>query len=251
MSHSTEKVARLSILTIGSLIIIKVVASIITGSIGIRADAFHSIIDLSGAVIGYIGIKISGKPPDEDHAFGHSKAENIAGVVIAGLIFIAAGSIFYEAIHRLIVGGTIELVTVGIYVTAAAIVINVLISRYAMKAARATDSLALEATARDMMADVLSSCAVLLGLILVSITGLAILDPIVALLVALLIARTAFISMRKSFGGLMDTRLPKEEESKIKECINEHGNQLVSFHELRTRKAGNRRFINAPGMRPS
>jgi cation diffusion facilitator family transporter len=244
MFSSKENVSRLSILTIGSLIIIKVIASVITGSIGIRADALHSIIDLSGAIIGYIGIRVSDKPPDKNHAFGHSKAENIAGVIIAGLIFIAAGSIFYEAIHKLIVGGTVELVTVGIYVTAAAIAINILISRYAMRVARATDSLALEATARDMTADVLSSCAVLLGLILVGITGLTVLDPIVALLVAILIARTAFVSMRKSFGGLMDTRLSKEEENEIKECINEHSKQLVSFHELRTRKAGNRRFID-------
>lgn len=244
MFSSKENVSKLSILTIGSLIIIKVIASVITGSIGIRADALHSIIDLSGAIIGYIGIRISGKPPDKNHAFGHSKAENIAGVIIAGLIFIAAGSIFYEGIHKLIVGGTVELITVGIYVTAAAIVINILISRYAMRVARATDSLALEATARDMTADVLSSCAVLLGLILVGITGLTVLDPIVALLVAILIARTAFVSMRKSFGGLMDTRLSKEEENEIKECIKEHSKQLVSFHELRTRKAGNRRFID-------
>lgn len=244
MFSTKENVAKLSIISISLLIVMKVVASIMTGSIGIRADALHSIIDLSGAVIGYIGIRIAGKPPDERHAFGHGKAENVAGVVIAGLIFVAAGTIFYEAIKRLIAGGTVELVTLGIYVTAAAIVINMTVSWYALRVARSTDSLALEATARDMLADVLSSCAVLTGLILVRLTGLNILDPIVALLVAILITRTAYLTMKKSFGGLMDARLPKAEEAAIKSCLTEHAGQLVGFHELRTRKAGNQRYID-------
>jgi cation diffusion facilitator family transporter len=236
--------AKLSIISIGSLIVMKLVASIITGSISIRADAFHSLIDLSGAVIGYIGIRISSKPPDESHAFGHGKAENIAGTIIAGLIFIAAGTIVYQAITRLITGGALEFVTLGIYVTAAAIVINSLISRYALRVARATDSIALEATARDMLADVFSSCAVLIGLILVRLTELSILDPIVALLVAVLITRTAYLTFKKSFGGLMDTRLPKAEENIIKSTIMSYGDQIVGFHNLRTRKAGNQRFID-------
>jgi len=244
MFSTKENVAKLSIFSISLLIVMKVVASIMTGSIGIRADALHSIIDLSGAVIGYIGIRIAGKPPDERHAFGHGKAENVAGVVIAGLIFIAAGTIVYEAIKRLIAGGTVELVTLGIYITAAAIVINMTVSWYALRVARSTDSLALEATARDMFADVLSSCAVLAGLILVGLTGLNILDPIVALLVAILITRTAYLTMKKSFSGLMDARLPKAEEAEIKSCLREHAGQLVGFHELRTRKAGNQRYID-------
>ena len=244
MFSTKENVAKLSIFSISLLIVMKVVASIMTGSIGIRADALHSIIDLSGAVIGYIGIRIAGKPPDERHAFGHGKAENVAGVVIAGLIFIAAGTIVYEAIKRLIAGGTVELVTLGIYITAAAIVINMTVSWYALRVARSTDSIALEATARDMFADVLSSCAVLAGLILVGLTGLNILDPIVALLVAILITRTAYLTMKKSFSGLMDARLPKAEEAAIKSCLREHAGQLVGFHELRTRKAGNQRYID-------
>ena len=243
MLATKETVAKLSIISIGSLIVMKVVASIVTGSIGIRADAIHSTIDLTGVVIGYIGIRVSDKPPDERHAFGHGKAENIAGVVIAGLIFIAASIIVYQAIKRLIAETPLELVTLGIYVTAAAIVINSLISWYALRVARSTDSLALEATARDMFADVLSSCAVLVGLILVKLTGLSLLDPIVALLVAILIARTAYLTMKKSFGGLIDTRLPKAEEAEIMSCIREHLGQLVGFHELRTRKAGSQRFV--------
>jgi len=244
MLATKESVAKLAIFAVSLLILMKVAASIITGSIAIRADAVHSAFDLFGVIIGYIGIRIAGKPPDERHPFGHGKAENIAGVVISGLIFIAAGAIVYEAVKRLIVGGTVEFITIGIYVTAAAIAINGIVSWYALKVARSTDSLALEASARDMLADVLSSVAVLVGLILVRLTAITILDPIVALLVAALIARTAFLTMKKSFGGLMDIKLPQAEEDEIAACIMEHGGQLVAFHEMRTRKAGNQRYID-------
>jgi cation diffusion facilitator family transporter len=244
MPATKEGTAKLSIFAVSLLIAMKVVASIITGSIAIRADATHSVIDLFGVVVGYIGIRISGKPPDERHPFGHGKAENIAGAVIAGLIAIAAVTIAYQAISRLISGATVELVTIGIYVTAAALVINGIISWYALRVAHATDSLALEATARDMFSDMLSSVAVLVGLILVQFTGIKILDPIVALLVAILIARTAYITMKKSFGGLMDTKLPQAEEDEIVACLGEHSDRIAGFHRIRTRKAGSQRYID-------
>ncbi|MFC1908799.1 cation diffusion facilitator family transporter [Chloroflexota bacterium] len=239
-----EGVAKVSIFTISFLIIIKIVASILTGSVGIRADAVHSIIDLSGAVIGFIGIRIAGKSPDEEHAFGHGKAENITGVAIAMMIFVAAGAIVYEAVKRLIRGATVEMVAVGIYVTVAAIVINIAISWYALRVSKSTDSVALEATARHMLADVYSSCAVLAGLILVKITGLSIIDPIVALLVAILIVRTAYLAMKKSFGGLIDTKLPADEESAIRSCITKYNTLVVDYHKLRTRKSGSQRYID-------
>jgi cation diffusion facilitator family transporter len=244
MPATKESAARLSVFAVSSLIALKVAASIVTGSIAIRADAIHSTIDLFGVIVGYIGIRIAGKPPDERHPFGHGKAENIAGVVIAGLIFIAAGIIIYQAITRLIDGAAVEMVTIGIYVTAAALVINGIISWYVLRVARATDSIALEATARDMFADMLSSVAVLVGLVLVRLTGVAILDPIVALLVAVLIARTAYLTMKKSAGGLMDTKLPKAEEDEILSCLKKHSGQIAGFHKIRTRKAGNQRYID-------
>jgi len=244
MPATKESAAKLSVFAVSSLIVLKVAASIVTGSIAIRADAIHSTIDLFGVIVGYIGIRISGKPPDERHPFGHGKAENIAGVVIAGLIFIAAGIIVYQAASRLIAGAAVEMVNIGIYVTAAALAINGIISWYALRVARATDSIALEATARDMFADMLSSVAVLVGLVLVRLTGVTILDPIVALLVALLIARTAYLTMKKSVGGLMDTKLPKDEEDEIVSCLKRHSGQLAGFHKIRTRKAGSQRYID-------
>ena len=244
MLATKEGAARLAIVAVSLLIVIKTAASIVTGSIAIRADAIHSVIDLFGVIVGYTAIRIASKPPDERHPYGHGKAENIAGVVIAAMIFIGAIAIAYQAIVRLIAGGAVALVPLGIYVTAAAIAINLLVSWYALRIARATESIALEATARDLLADVLSSGVVLVGLILVQFTGIAILDSIVALLVSVLIGRTAFLTMRKSFGGLMDIKLPQAEEDEIVACLKKHGDLIAGFHRIRTRKAGSQRYID-------
>jgi len=243
---TTENVAKLSIIAISSFIAMQMVGSIITGSIAMRADAFHSIIDLSGAIVGFTGIRIATRPPDERHPFGHGKAEDIAGAVISGLIFVAAGTIIYQAANRLIAGRAVEFVTTGIYITIAVIVINTAIARFASKVARKNDSLALEATARHMTADIYSSVAVLVGLVLVRLTGLNIFDPIVALAVAALIIRTASLTMKKSVDKLMDTKLPEAEEEAVKACIVElkRSGQIVDFHAFRTRKAGRQRYID-------
>ena len=236
--------AKLSIVSISLLILMKVIASILTGSIGIRADAVHSTLDLVAAVIAFIGIKVSAKPADERHPYGHGKAENISAVLVAGLIFIAAGTIVYEAIKRLIVGVPLEMIGVGIYVTAAAIVINMLISWYVLRVSRSTDSLALEASGRHMLTDVLSSVAVLIGLVVVQLTGLTVLDSIVALGVAAIIAKSAYGILRKSFGGLIDVKLPEDEENMIRSAITEHIGELVDYHQLRTRKSGDQRYVD-------
>ncbi|MBA7624736.1 Ferrous-iron efflux pump FieF [subsurface metagenome] len=244
MFSTRSGAAKLSIVAVSFLVLIKIVASILTGSISIRADAVHSMLDLIAVIVAFIGIRISDRPADRRHPYGHGKAENISSVLVAGLIFIAAGTIVYEAIKRLIAGVTLELIGVGIGVTAVAIVINLLIAWYVLRISRTTDSIALEASARHMITDVLSSCAVLAGLIVVQITGLSILDPIVALGVAGLIVKSAYDIMRKSFGGLIDVKLPEAEENAIRSAIMEHVGELVGFHSLRTRKAGNQRYID-------
>jgi cation diffusion facilitator family transporter len=244
MLTTKEKAAWLSIVGISLLTLFQVAASIITGSISIRGDAVHSALDLIAATVTYIGVRISGKPADEDHPFGHGKVENVSSGVVAGLIFAAGGIIAYEAIKRLIVGATIEMVEVGIYVTVGAVVIDLLLSWYLLRASRETDSLALRAQAGHVFSDVLSSVAVLVGLVLVRVTGLVILDPIVALLVALLILRVGYVTVKQSLGGLVDARLPEAEEAEIKACLVERYAEVVSFHGLRTRRAGSQRYID-------
>ncbi|MFA5316806.1 MAG: cation diffusion facilitator family transporter [Dehalococcoidales bacterium] len=242
--HTPEGVSKMAMLTIAILITIKIVGTIVTGSIGMRADAIHSCIDLVGVIIGFFAIKVAVRPSDEEHRYGHGKAENMAGLLIAGLILFAAVSIIYEAVRRLIIGGNIELVGVGIWITIAAIVINLTISWWALRVSKNTESVALEATGRDLYADVLSSVAVLAGLLVVRITGIILLDPIVAIFVGLLIGRTAYLTFKKSLGELMDKALPPEEEEIIKSCMADHSDQVVDFHELRSRKSGNQRFID-------
>jgi len=244
-SHITkESMARLSLATVGALMAMKFTASFLTGSVSIRADALHSTIDFVGAIVALVCIRIAAKPADRQHAFGHGKAENIAGVFVAMLICSAAGTIAYEAIVRLISGGTVEMVSVGIYITAAALFLNLIVSRFALRVARTTDSIALEATGRDLMADSYSSIAVLLGLVLVRLTGIDVLDPIIALIVAVIITRTAIDTFRRSLAGIMDARLTKEEEAIIRSCIGEYQGQAAGIRHLRTRKSGCERYVD-------
>lgn len=243
MLNSKPAAAALSITSNSLLVVIKTVAGIITGSISILAEAIHSLLDLVAAVIAFLGVRVSDKPADEQHPFGHGKAENISGVIEAGLIFIAAGIIIYEAIKRLSTVATLELAELGIAIMAVSVVVNIFVSRHLLKVSRATDSIALEADARHLTTDIWTSAGVLVGLVVVRLTGLTILDPIIALVVAIFILKAAYDVLRKSYTGLVDTRLPGPEEAEIRRCIMEHSHRLVGFHQLRTRKAGSHRFI--------
>ncbi|MFH1639893.1 MAG: cation diffusion facilitator family transporter [Chloroflexota bacterium] len=189
-------------------------------------------------------MRLSSRPADKQHPFGHGKFEDISSIIIAGLIFAAGGFIAYEAIQRLALGATIEMVTLGIYETVLAIAVNVFIAWYILLVSRKTDSLVLKAQAGHMFGDILSSVAVLIGLVLVQLTGRTIFDPLVALLVACIILKVGYDILRKSFGGIIDVRLPDFEEGIIRRCIMEHRSQLVNFHALRTRRAGSERYAD-------
>jgi cation diffusion facilitator family transporter len=243
------KAAKLSVASNSFLILIKLFAGIITGSVSLIAEAAHSLMDLAAAGIALVSVRISDKPVDKQHPYGHGKVENISGVAEAVLIFAAAGIIIYEAIQRLITGRTLELLEIGIGIMAVSIVVNVIVSRHLLRVAHTTDSLALEADARHLTTDVLTMVGVLVGLAIVRVgqlvgVNLNILDPIIAILVALLIVKTAYELTRKSFGGLIDVRLPEAEERVIRSCIAEHNYRVVAFHDLRTRKAGSYRYID-------
>ena len=166
------------------------------------------------------------------------------------LIFIAGTLIIYSAVHRIIAGTTIELTEAGIGVMLVSIIASILLSRHLLKVARETDSVALEANAHNFTADVYSAAAVMAGLLAVRFTGLNIIDPIIALLVALFIFKVAYDVLKKSFGGLVDVRLPEAEENAIKSSISEHANEVADFHKLRTRKSGNQRYIDVHVVMP-
>jgi cation diffusion facilitator family transporter len=236
---------RLSIIVVIGLIVLKIFVGIITGSLSILAQAVDSFLDLFAVIITFLAIRVAAKPADAEHPFGHGKAENIAATVQAILIFIAGGSIIYSAIRRAETDAALEMTEAGIGVMAVSIIASIFLSRHLRKVARQEDSMALEANARNIAADVYSASAVFVGLIVVRFTGLDIIDDILAGIVALFILKVAFDVLRNSFGGLVDVKLPEDEENKIRSAITEHfGGDVVSFHKLRTRKAGNQRYVD-------
>jgi cation diffusion facilitator family transporter len=244
MFATRRRAAKLSLGVVIGLIVLKVVVGVITGSISVLAQAADSFLDLFAIVITFFAVVIATRPADEEHPFGHGKVENIAAVVQAGLIFTAGGLIIYSAIRRIITGATLELTEAGIGVMLVSIITSLFLSRYLLKVSRATDSVALEANARNIAADVYSAAGVLVGLVVIRFTSFAIIDPIIALLVSLVIFKSAYDVLKKSLGGLMDVRLPENEENVIKAAIMEHVGELVEFHQLRTRKAGSHRYID-------
>jgi len=244
MFSSRSGAAKLSLIIVIGLVALKVAVAVITGSISILAQAMDSFLDLFAILVTFFAVSIAARPADKEHPFGHGKVEDIAAIVQAVLIFTAGGLIIYSAINRIIVGTTIELTEAGIGVMLVSIIASIFLSRHLLKVSQTTDSIALEASARNMAVDVYSAAGVLAGLVAIRFTGLNVLDPIIALAVALLILKAAYDVLRKSFGGLIDVKLPEAEENAIRSCIVEHSGELVGFHELRTRKAGSQRYID-------
>jgi cation diffusion facilitator family transporter len=243
MFSTKTSAAGLSILSNSLLVALKLAAGIVMGSVSVISEGVHSAVDLLAAFIAFFSIRAAAKPADEEHEFGHGKIENISGTIEALLIFGAAALIIYEAIDKIINRAKPEFLTAGIGIMAFSAVLNFFVSRFLHKIAHRTDSVALEADAWHLTTDVYTSLGVFAGLIVVEITHWYILDPIIAIVVALLILRAAWNITRKSVRDLVDERLPQAEEDIITASILEHVGELAGFHELRTRKAGSQRYI--------
>jgi cation diffusion facilitator family transporter len=235
------RTARLSIISNSALIVMKLVAGIFSGSVSILSEAIHSGMDLLASGIAFLAVKMSDNPPDKEHPYGHGKVENISGVIEAVLIFIAAGWIIYEAIHKIIKPAPIQNIEIGAAVMAVSGFINFLVSRKLYKVAKKTDSIALEADALHLRTDVYTSAGVAAGLLLIWVTGWKFLDPIVAISVALLILKESYSLMINAYSPLLDTSLSPTENKIIGDVINQKG---LSFHNLRSRKSGQYRFAD-------
>jgi len=244
IAASQNSATRLTLIVVIGLIVLKVVVSVITGSISILAQAVDSSLDLLAVVITFVAVRIATKPADDEHPFGHGKVDNIAATAQALLILTAGGLIIYSAVRRIIVGATVELPEAGIAVMLVSMIVSIFLSRHLRKVSRATGSVALEANSRGIAVDIYSTASVMAGLLVVRFTGLQILDPIIALAVAGLILKSGYDVLRKSFGGLVDARLPQAEEDAIRLCIMKHYYRVVAFHDLRTRKSGSYRYID-------
>lgn len=242
-----EKTARLSVASNALLVVAKLAVGVAIGSVGIISEAIHSAIDLIAAVIAYFSVRRSAQPPDECHTFGHGKYESMSGLLEAILILVAAVLIVNEAVTNLLGGGgalNVEGIGLGIAVMLLSAGVNFYVSSRLMTVAKKTESIALESDAWHLRTDVYTSIGVVAGLVLIRLTGLVVLDSLVALAVAAIILRAAFDLIRRSFEDLVDRSLPPDEEARIREIIGEHCTDVIGFHRLRTRRSGPNRFVD-------
>jgi len=240
--NAKVSIARLSIVSNTLLILLKMAVGFISGSVSIVSEAIHSSMDLVAAIIAFLSVRVSDNPPDSRHPYGHGKIENISGVIEALLIFIAAIWIIVEAVKKL-AGEKIEIdsIALGSIVMLISAIVNTIVSRRLYKVARATNSVALEADALHLKTDVYTSLGVSAGLGLILITGINWLDPIIAILVALFIIKESYNLLQRAFTPLLDTAWSEDEIGELEERLN---NLEVNYHDLRTRVAGNYRFID-------
>jgi cation diffusion facilitator family transporter len=241
---SKQKAAGLSVVSNTLLVAAKLVIGIMMGSVSVISEAVHSAMDLMASLIAWFSIREASKPADENHRYGHGKIENISGILEAFLIFIAGIFIIYQAIGRILTGGEIEKLGLGSLVMAGSAIINYFVAAYLFKVAREEDSVALKADAWHLRTDVWTSVGVLLGLVLISLTGWTLVDPIVAILVALLIIKASYELIMEAGLNIMDIKLPDEEEAEIFEILQSYSGEVSEYHKLRTRKAGAERHID-------
>lgn len=235
--------ALVSVASNATLVLLKLIIGILSGSVSILSEAIHSGNDLLAAAIAYFSVRISDRPADREHPYGHGKAESISGAVEALLIVIAAIWIVVEAIKRILHGGEIQHPGWGTGIMVVSVILNTIVSRYLFKVARKEDSLALDADAQHLSTDVYTSLGVAAGLGLVWITGWTIIDPIAAIGVAILIGYTGSKLTVRAGRHLMDSSLPVTEIAMIEDIV--RGDVRVhSYHRLRTRKSGSQRDID-------
>ncbi|MBP2640408.1 MAG: cation diffusion facilitator family transporter [Firmicutes bacterium] len=238
-----QKTARLSVISNSFLIIIKLVVGFYSGAVSIISEAAHSGVDLIAALVAFYAVRKSGKPPDNNHDYGHGKIENLSGAIEAVLIIIAALWIVYEAIQKISAAEKPEYLEYGIIVMLISIAVNYWVSEKLFSVAKETGSQALEADALHLRADIWTSAGVLSGLAAIKLTGYYWLDPVIAILVAGIVFRAGYKMTRKSFLELTDISLPDSEAEKIAGIVDAHV-EVIAFHRLRTRRSGSYRLID-------
>jgi cation diffusion facilitator family transporter len=241
---SLTKYAWLSIAAAIVTIGLKGFAYLLTGSVGLLSDAVESLVNLAAAIMALSMLIVAARPADEGHPYGHSKAEYFASGIEGILILVAAVSIGVAAVGRILHPRPLEQVGIGLAVSAFASLINLAVARILLNVGKKSNSITLEADAHHLMTDVWTSAAVIAGVGAVALTGLKLLDPVVALAVAANIVRTGIHLMRRSVAGLMDTALPPEDRAKLLQVLDKYQEQGIRFHALRTRQAAGRRFVS-------
>lgn len=244
------RLVRLSVLAAIVTIALKTTAWAVTGSIGLLSDAAESVVNLVAALVALLVVHWSTQPPDEEHAYGHEKAGYLSAGLEGALILLAAITIGYGAIDRLVHPQELESVGVGLAVSGVAAAINLVMARALISAGREYTSITLEADGRHLLTDVWTSVGVAVGVVLVVVTGWERMDPVIALLVAVNIIVTGVQLIRRSTGGLMDRALEPEELASVEAVLDRHRGSDVAFHALRTRRAGPRAFVSVHVLVP-
>lgn len=241
---SLTRFAWLSIAAAVITIVLKSVAYFITGSVGLLSDAVESVVNLVGGIMALAMLTVAARPADEDHAYGHGKAEYFSSGVEGSLILVAAISIAVAAVMRLVTPKPLHELGMGLAVSVAASVVNLVVALMILRAGRQHNSITLEANARHLLTDVWTSVGVLGGVGAVALTGWQRLDPVVALLVAANIVWTGVGIVRRSIGGLMDKALGAVDVATVRKVLDGYVAGGVQFHALRTRQAGARKFVS-------
>ncbi len=243
--RTLERFALISVAAAFATIALKTLAWRVTGSVGLLSDAMESLVNLAAALLALWMLRLAAAPPDEQHPFGRSKAEYVASGFEGALIILAAAGIIYAAVPRLLEPRPIDAPLLGIILSVIASAINFAVARALLGAARRYHSIALEADARHLLTDVWTSAGVLIAVALVALTGWLLLDPLIALAVALNILWTGGKLMRRSFAGLLDAAIPQAEQEEVSKILAEYAKRYgVAFHAVRTRQAGARRFVS-------
>ncbi len=243
----TPSLSRYAWVSVGAAILtmgIKGSSYLLTASVGLLSDALESFINLTAALLAVRLLSIAAAPPDENHAYGHHKAEYFSSLVEGALILAAAAGIILTAIRRLVTPHALERVGLGLLIAFGASLINLAVARMLLRKGRQHNSIALEADGQHLMSDFWTSLAVIGGVGASGLTGLQVLDPVVAIVVALRILWTGLDLMRRSIEGLMDTALPVAERERITQVLEALAARGFTYHALRTRRAGNRTFIS-------
>lgn len=225
-------------------IALKTGAWLVTGSVGLLADAAESLVNLAAAVVALIVIRWAGQPADEDHAYGHEKADYLSAGAEGAMIIVAALVIGIAAVERLINPVALESIGIGLAVTVLATVINLVVARMLISSGTRESSMTLLADGKHLQTDVITSVGVIIGVALVAITGIERLDPIIALIVAVNIVVTGAVLVRGALSGLLDHALEPDEIERVEAVLDEYRMTGLSFHALRTRRAAHRAFVS-------
>ena len=245
-----RRFAWLSIVAALVTIALKSGAFLLTGSVGLLSDAAESTVNLVAAIVALIALTIAARPADSGHQFGHTKAEYLSAAAEGQMIFVAAVVIIWTAVQRFLHPQPLENVGVGLAISVVASIVNGWVAFVLVRAGRAHRSLTLTADGRHLLTDVWTSAGVVVGVLLVAVTGVERLDPVVAMLVGLNIIVTGWRLLQQSFSGLMDASLPQEESAAITEVLGGYTADDVGFHGLRTRVSGHQGFAEVHVLVP-